>query len=105
MSIDAVKKSRRGRPAIDSEAVTVRLERSALAVIDEWRDAQPDQPGRPEAIRRLAAAGLAARPILDALLVLLEGQKDAGSADLRRLVAQLKAGVGEAVPRQSGEKA
>jgi hypothetical protein len=47
-----------GRPTVDSEPVTVRVERQRLAVLDEWRRAQPDLPSRPEAIRRLIELGL-----------------------------------------------
>lgn len=57
MSIDSAKKSR-GRPKIDSEAVNVRMERTLLNAIDRWRADEPDQAGRPEAIRRLLEAGL-----------------------------------------------
>ena len=36
----------------------VRLQREPLAVIDNWRRKQLDQPSRPEAIRRLVEQGL-----------------------------------------------
>jgi hypothetical protein len=36
----------------------VRVLPHQAARIDAWRDAQPDKPGRPEAIRRLVDAGL-----------------------------------------------
>lgn len=58
-AIDDVKKSR-GRPPVDTQAVTVRIERSALAALDAWIARQPDAPSRPEAIRRLIEAGLRA---------------------------------------------
>jgi Arc/MetJ-type ribon-helix-helix transcriptional regulator len=45
-------KKKMGRPPVDSEAVTVRMERSLLDALDRWREAQPDVPSRPEAIRR-----------------------------------------------------
>jgi hypothetical protein len=51
-------KSKRGRPAVDTEAVNVRLERAALSLIDDWRRVQPNLPTRPEAIRRLIHLGL-----------------------------------------------
>jgi hypothetical protein len=54
------KKSKIGRPTVDSEAVTVRLERSSLTRLDDWRRNQPDLPTRPEAIRRLIELGLKA---------------------------------------------
>lgn len=47
-----------GRPPVESEAVNVRMERGLLDRLDAWRDAQPDQPGRPEAVRRLLDAAL-----------------------------------------------
>lgn len=43
---------------MDSEAIKVRMERAQLDALDDWRDAQPDQPGRPEAIRRLVDKAL-----------------------------------------------
>jgi hypothetical protein len=60
-TIDSAKKSRRGRPAVDSEAVNVRLSKPSLEVIDDWRRKQDDLPGRPEAIRRLVELGLKAK--------------------------------------------
>jgi hypothetical protein len=60
MSIDSAKKSSRGRPTVDTEAVNVRMERSAISAVDDWRRSQPDVPTRPEAIRRLIEAGLRA---------------------------------------------
>ena len=51
---------KRGRPAIDSEELRIRVQRPDLDQIDQWRTAQPDAPGRPEAIRRLVRKGLAA---------------------------------------------
>jgi hypothetical protein len=48
----------RGRPTVDSEAVTVRLVRDALTRLDDWRREQPDLPSRPEAIRRLLEQAL-----------------------------------------------
>ena len=58
MSIDNVKKSRIGRPSVDTEAVTVRLDRLTLTLLDHWRREQGDLPTRPEAIRRLIELGL-----------------------------------------------
>jgi hypothetical protein len=48
----------RGRPEVDSEPVKVRLQRNDLNNVDHWRQAQPDQPNRPEAIRRLVRKAL-----------------------------------------------
>ncbi|WP_168195726.1 hypothetical protein [Bradyrhizobium sp. NAS80.1] len=47
-----------GRPPVDSEAVNVRMTVAALKSLDDWRRAQEDLPGRPEAIRRLVEIGL-----------------------------------------------
>ncbi|UNC15611.1 CopG family transcriptional regulator [Acidiphilium multivorum] len=53
MSIGDVKKAKKGRPPVDSEAVTVRMERPQIARLDDWRRNQSDLPTRPEAVRRL----------------------------------------------------
>ena len=58
--INNVKKSR-GRPPVESEAVTVRVASDALREIDDWRREQEDLPGRPEAIRQLVELGLKAK--------------------------------------------
>jgi hypothetical protein len=60
MSLVDVKQSKMGRPPADTEAVTVRMERLALKMLDDWRLGQGDLPSRPEAIRRLIKLGLAA---------------------------------------------
>jgi hypothetical protein len=60
-TIDSAKKSKRGRPPVDTEAVNVRLAVTALEIIDNWRRKQNDLPGRPEAIRRLVELGLKAK--------------------------------------------
>ncbi|MEY9173516.1 AMMECR1 domain-containing protein [Bradyrhizobium elkanii] len=60
-TINGAKKSRRGRPAVDSEAVNVRMTVDALQNLDDWRRKQEDLPGRPEAIRRLVELGLKAK--------------------------------------------
>ena len=58
MSIDTGK-SRRGRPRVDSEDVSARMERGMLDALDAWIAAQPEpRPGRSEAIRRLVAEAL-----------------------------------------------
>lgn len=57
----AIKK--KGRPAIDSEAVNVRLERSVLDLIDQWRADAIGQPNRPEAMRRLVKLALDNREV------------------------------------------
>jgi hypothetical protein len=44
----------RGRPAVDSEAINVRIQRPMLDAVDAWIEQQPDpKPNRPEAIRRI----------------------------------------------------
>jgi len=58
MSIINSAKKPKGRPSVDSEAVNVRIERSMLDALDEWRRAQSDIPTRPEAIRRLVEKSL-----------------------------------------------
>jgi hypothetical protein len=57
-TINSAKKSKRGRPPVESEAVNVRMTIEALENIDNWRRKQGDLPGRPEAIRRLVELGL-----------------------------------------------
>jgi hypothetical protein len=47
-----------GRPFVDSEPVTVRVERKQMIALDDWRRLQEDLPSRPEAIRRLIELGL-----------------------------------------------
>lgn len=61
---DVQSQNRRGRPATGTNpSIGVRLPLAELAVLDEWRRAQPDPPSRPEAIRQLIKISLsAARP-------------------------------------------
>lgn len=47
-----------GRPPVDSEPITLRIQRPLLDRIDRWRDGALGQPSRPEAIRRLVEKGL-----------------------------------------------
>ena len=58
MSINNDKTTLRGRPQVDSHAITVRMEQDQIAALDAWRVQQPGSPGRPEAIRRLVEAAL-----------------------------------------------
>jgi AMMECR1 domain-containing protein len=60
-TINSAKKSKRGRPPVDTEAVNVRMAVDVLKFIDDWRRKQDDLPGRPEAIRRLVDLGLKAK--------------------------------------------
>lgn len=57
MSTDNTRK-KLGRPKVDSEEVSVRMQRSMLDRVDEWRANVLDQPNRPEAIRRLVQTAL-----------------------------------------------
>ena len=49
-----------GRPVTTGKGtlVGVRLQPAALQVLDDWRTSEPDNPGRPEAVRRLIELGL-----------------------------------------------
>ena len=60
--INSAKKSKRGRPPVESEAINVRMTAGALKALDDWRRQQVDLPGRPEAIRRLVEQALDSRP-------------------------------------------
>jgi hypothetical protein len=55
-------KSRKARPPETGTPVLVRLQAGPLSEIDEWRRRSEDLPSRAEAIRRLVAIGLKARP-------------------------------------------
>jgi hypothetical protein len=50
---------RKERPKQAGTFVGTRVQPGLLKQIDAWRRAQPDLPSRPEALRRLAAKGLA----------------------------------------------
>ena len=54
----AKKKMRRGRPRVDSEAVTVRKLKSELAQVDAWMKRHLPEGTRPMAIRWLVEIGL-----------------------------------------------
>jgi hypothetical protein len=53
-------KTRRGwrRGAVRGTLVAVRLQPPELALLDAWRATEPDEPTRPEAIRRLLSIAL-----------------------------------------------
>lgn len=53
MSIDGTKKSRKGRPPVDTEAVNLRLPREMIVAIDALRRGHDDPPTRPELIRTI----------------------------------------------------
>lgn len=57
-AIPNIEKRGRGRPRTDATPVMVRLQPDALAKLDAWREAQGDQPSRPEAIRRILEKAL-----------------------------------------------
>jgi len=49
---------RTGRPKTDTEAITLRLPRTMIGVLDDLRRQEPDIPTRPEMIRRILAKHL-----------------------------------------------
>jgi hypothetical protein len=55
-------KTPKKRPDKAGDLVGVRVQDDLAKAIDDWRRKQDDLPGRPEAIRRLVEAGLAAAP-------------------------------------------
>jgi hypothetical protein len=57
-SIVETKKPKKGRPSADTEAVNLRLPRTMLVALDDFRRRQEDLPNRPEAIRRLMEKAL-----------------------------------------------
>lgn len=57
-AISEFKNARNQRPGQSGEMVSTRIQPEMLELIDAWREAQPDQPSRPEALRRLAMEGL-----------------------------------------------
>lgn len=59
--MDAAKRSR-GRPRVNALPLSVRVPPDQLTAIDDWRHNQPDQPSRPEAMRRLSAHALKRTP-------------------------------------------
>ncbi len=66
MSIDEHKKSKRGRPRVDSDIVRSRMDRRLLSALDAWIERQPEpKPGRPEAVRRLLLSALGLQPEKD----------------------------------------
>lgn len=65
-SIDKVKKSKIGRPPVDTEAMTLRLPREIVVALDDFRRNQEDLPNRPEAVRILLRDHLAGLGFLKA---------------------------------------
>ncbi len=61
VSKKSVVRKRPGRPATGQDPVTaIRLSSEMRASVDAWAAAQPDEPARSEAIRRLVQRGLQA---------------------------------------------
>lgn len=50
-----------GRPKLDTEPVTIRMDRQMLKAIDDYRRLQEDLPSRPEVVRRVMTEWLATR--------------------------------------------
>lgn len=66
--VDARKKSRMGRPPVDSEEVRSRIVRPVLDALDAWAAAEDmPEPRRPEAVRRALADHLRAKGYLPAV--------------------------------------
>jgi hypothetical protein len=53
------KKPRGRRYGQSGQIVGTRLQPDQLALLDAWREEQPDRPSRPEAIRRIMLQALA----------------------------------------------
>ncbi|WP_417679401.1 hypothetical protein [Pseudodonghicola sp.] len=50
-----------GRPKLDTEPVTIRMDRQMLKAIDDYRRLQEDLPSRPEVVRRVMTEWLQAQ--------------------------------------------
>jgi Arc/MetJ-type ribon-helix-helix transcriptional regulator len=50
-----------GRPKLDTEPVTIRMDRQMLKAIDDYRRLQEDLPSRPEVVRSVMTEWLATR--------------------------------------------
>jgi hypothetical protein len=64
-SINDTKKSKKGRPPVDTEAVNLRLPRDTLDAVEDMRRQLEKIPSRPEAIRQLIDQALAMAKIRD----------------------------------------
>ena len=71
-SIDRTNKSKKGRPAVDTEPVNLRLPRDMLEAIERYRREQETIPTRPEAVRQALRDWLTSRGYLE----LLPGSED-----------------------------
>jgi hypothetical protein len=56
-----IRNPRKQRPGQSGTFIGTRVQPEMLKLIDQWREAQPDVPSRPEAMRRLAMKGLNSR--------------------------------------------
>ncbi|PRA86940.1 hypothetical protein CQ054_07010 [Ochrobactrum sp. MYb29] len=63
-AIDETNKPKKGRPAVDTEAVNLRLSRDIIQALDDFRRAEEDIPNRPEGIRRILTAALSEKGYL-----------------------------------------
>jgi hypothetical protein len=79
------KKSKMGRPPVESEAVNVRMALEAIETIDNWRREQADLPGRPEAVRRLVELGLKAKAAGEAAAFFSGNSEDVAETIKQRL--------------------
>lgn len=96
-STNNIKKSKTGRPSVDSEAITLRLHRDTLAILDDWRRHQEDLPNRQEAIRRLTATGIKAEPILrDVMKMLVELRGTGPTHELDQHIEAIMEALGKA---------
>lgn len=57
-TLNDTKKSKKGRPAVDTEPVNLRLPRNVLDAIEKFRREQDQIPTRPEAIRTMLVSWL-----------------------------------------------
>lgn len=53
--LDLLEMAQRGRPKTNTSAVLVRLNETILDALDAERESRPDNPTRPEMIRRILA--------------------------------------------------
>lgn len=65
MSINSTKKPKKGRPAVESEAINLRLPKHVIEQLDEWRRDEPDIPNRQEAIRRTIKLGMMVKSLIE----------------------------------------
>lgn len=85
-SIDGARKPR-GRPAVGSTAINLRLPPDLLAALDAWREGQQDAPRRPEAVRRLVAQAVDADDAIESCARLCEALCDGGEDDEKLIAA------------------